>query len=214
MQCRNRTVLLALIIGGLCLLDAGAADGKIAVIDLVEVVEAHPDTATADSLLKQQAKEYADERDAMLSSFREQRALFRDGLKDLESPALSDEAKATMLEQLEEQREALQDQERDIQETLMKRQKQLADSSVRMRDRIVEKVERLVASYATAHGVTLVVNASDDASAGLPAVLYADATLDITGAILREIVKEAEASERADEAAETGTTTEEEDEAE
>ena len=72
---------------GLC------AEGKIGVVDMSQLVKAHPDTQPADSLLEKQAMEFKAEQREMGTEFDKLKKAFEAAVKEIDNKALSDEAR-------------------------------------------------------------------------------------------------------------------------
>lgn len=188
---RGQLAMVGVAVGVLLAGSVGLhAEGKIATIDMVTIIEGHPDTASADTLLKQQVEEYQAEQDRMIKEAREMEGAYRTAVSEAENPALSDKARLEKKRALEASRDALRERERDIEDTAKRRQKQLTESSMRMRGRIVDQVQKIVETYAKENGITLVLNGSDTGRTGLPIVMYADSSHDITSSIMALLARD------------------------
>jgi|GEM_PF-2763156 len=162
----------------------GGLEGKIAVLDMEQVMGAHPETRLAEQLLQSQADEYEAEKDAMLAKFERLKEEFEAARDALDNKALSDGGRARKRQEAESKFNLLRDYDRELRQTTLLRQKQLMDRKRRMRERIINKIREVVKSYATEKGFLLVLDSGvslDDPGA----VLYAAQALDITDDILK-----------------------------
>lgn len=189
-----KKVLTGAVACGLVMAIAGTAraEGKIAVLDVARLVKAHPKTADDRAVLEKQAEEYREEQRTMLDKLK--------GLKDdylavreaAQNKALSDAARAGKKEELEDKRIALLQYEREIRETLGRREKQLAQQERRMLDRIIERIRKNVTAYTEGKGYALVLDSSALGVNGIPFVLQSEPKHDITEAVLARFEKAAE----------------------
>ena len=146
-----RTVMRSLLAGAFLVLVAGTgrcADMKIAVVDMARLVKAHPDTPPADALLEKQIEEFQTEQKDMEAEFDKLKKAFDDARKETTNKALSEAARDEKMQAAEEKLTAVRDYDRKVRETMGSRQKQLSDQSLRMRKRIVEKIQESVRDYA------------------------------------------------------------------
>lgn len=166
---------------------AAVAEGlKIGVVNMARVMEAFPDTQAADETLERQKAEYEQERKLLLEDYRRLREEADAAAKDAANRAWSAEERTKKETAAEVKAAEAEDQRRKLRETDEFKQKQLTDQMVRMRRRILTRLQEIVGGYAKEQGYTLVLDAGEGL-ATLPPVIYHDDALDITEAVLKLI---------------------------
>ena len=88
--------------------------------------------------------------------------------------------------------DALQAFDREVRETTLERQKQLADQSERMRRRIVKRLREIVDEYARDKKLDLVLDTANRGLSAVESVVYAGEKLDITEAVAEIVKKDGE----------------------
>lgn len=187
----NRLVLLAGFIaaGGMaCSVTAGQAV-PYAVVDMDAVIQQHPDTATAESILKKQADEYEAERTSMLEEAQGVQAELELLMEEAESLALSDAGRLQKRRAAEDLVLRIRDIEREVKETTAQRQKELTDRRRRMRKRIVQDIEEVIKAYAKEENILLILEKHSAAQGGVNMVIYYDRAIDVTEAIAGRVQK-------------------------
>lgn len=161
------------------------ADLKVGIVDMARVFNDYPETKTADEAIEKQVQEFESERKQMVEDFQKLKEEFDVARKDAANKAWSDEVRKEKEAQLEVKYNSLRDQEQKIRETEDFRKKQIADQRARLRERILEKLQLVLADYAKQKGLTLVLDRSETSASRVPAVLYSAADMDITADILK-----------------------------
>lgn len=161
-----------------------AASLRVAVVDMAALIEAHPDSASADKLLDGQLEDFQLERDEMIRKGEALRAEYKEVRQAADNPALSEEARSAKEQTAAAKRDELRDFEREFIDTVRARQKQLAEQEARLRRRIVTKLQDVVGEYAKEQGIVLVLDTSGAGVSGIESVVYADESMDITDAII------------------------------
>jgi len=190
----NRTLVTAVAFAVL-IAGAGArgwcAEGRIAVVDMGKVMEAHPRTSTNRSILEKEIAEFEAERDKMMAKLKAMKEDFDKTRQDAGNKALSEKAREKSLAMAEEKLIAIREYQRDARETAGLRQKQLNDHRMRMGKRILSEVREIIAEYAKKEKMALVLDSAGIAASGVEMVLYSSEKLNITDAIV-ELVKKGE----------------------
>lgn len=171
---------------GLSALSAQAqmSDLKIVFADLDKVFTEFYRTQQADKQLKDLAEEFKGERKGMITEFDALQDTFKAARDEAQNTALSEEVRSQKRIEAEEKLVEIREQESKIRRFDESRQKQLDDHSRRMRKRIVEDITREVETYARAQGYTAVIDSSGETLNGVPVIIYRDAKLDVTDALL------------------------------
>jgi outer membrane protein len=135
-----------------------AADMKIAVVDMEQVLAAHPDTKEAETLIQKQVDEFETEKNGLLDKFEKMRKGFDQVRSESENKALSEEGRLLKRKDAERKLEELRDFDEQVRQTTLLRQKQIKDRKNRMRQRIVDDIRSVVRDYAQKNGYALVLD--------------------------------------------------------
>jgi outer membrane protein len=165
----------------------GAAELKIAVVDMGRVLEAHPKTQSDRTVIEKEVEEFEREQGEMMADLKKHRQEIEAILKDADNKALNEETRAAKKELAETKVGALRDKERSVRETIGDRQKQLQDQRVRMLRRVVSDVRQTIGEYAANKGYTVVLDSSGVGMNGSESVVYAVDKIDITEDVLKLI---------------------------
>jgi len=163
---------------------ANPGELKIGVVDMARVMDTFPETKAAEAQLEKQKAEFEKERKDMLEEYRKLREEYEAAVKDAENPAWSEAERKKKSAAAEGKLSAMDDKRQMVRETSDLRQKQLQDQTLRMRQRILEKLRHAVSEYAEMHGYTMVLDGAAGV-ASLPPVIYRQDALDITEDVLK-----------------------------
>ena len=178
------------------------AETKIATIDLEKIVRLHPNTASDKKLLQKTLQDYQAEAEALEAAALAARKAFDGAAENMRNPALGEKARKAAEEDAKQKYEAARAAERAFLEKKQGLQRSLTDQEVRMLRRTVEEIEGVVADYAKANGISVVLPTTGAKLGISPAVLWAETSLDITSEILAKMKIEDKPVEDADDAAE------------
>ena len=184
------TCVVAVTMGTAVLRGWGAE--KIGTVDMGRIMDAHPDTAAAEALLEQEGREFETEQQEIVTEFELRKEAFLDADAEANNMALSEEGRRLKREKAAEMRADLLEYEKEVQERVLLRRKQLAKQGRRMRERIVTKLRKIVGDYADRQKLTLVLDSSLGGAGGTPWVVYHLDKIDITDDIL-ELIRSATA---------------------
>jgi len=182
---------------------AGSAVGqdgtRLAVVDMVELVRSHPDTASADDLLEKQLEDFELEREELLQKGETLKDAYDNAMQEAANPALSREAQQEKEEEALRLRNTLKEFEREFLGKMRERQRQLTEQEGRLRRRIITSIRDVVAAYAAAEGIALVLDKSGASVSGVETVVFSSPRLDVTDAIREKLNAEAAAPARGEE---------------
>jgi Skp family chaperone for outer membrane proteins len=183
---------LALGLGIVMSVTASAAESRVAVISVNAVIREHPDVKPNESVLEERRQEFEIERIELVEKLQGMKASFDDVRKEVENRALSEAARADNFKAAQEKYVELREYEKEVRDTQLKRQKSLNDLRMRMRGRIVDKIQAVVKEYAARKGFEIVLNAD---SGELMQVLYHTKNVDITEDIIKRVTAKATVDE-------------------
>ncbi|MGQ9661952.1 MAG: OmpH family outer membrane protein [Kiritimatiellia bacterium] len=181
---RSLAVLVSWL--GLALISvAHGAEPRIAVVDLAQVLQKHPDTKSAEALLQMQVEEFEQEQKELLAKGEKLKEEFETVRKEAENKALSEAVREEKLGLAREKLIALKEHEQKLIDTSRQRRREISDQEQRLRKRILDKIRDVIQEYAKKKQIALVLDSSAAGAAGVEAVVYAEQPLDITSDIIR-----------------------------
>lgn len=110
--------------------------------------------------------------------------------EDLQNPALSDQAKSDIQVRIRSMEQNIRQKEMEFQSWQRDTAGQLQQRQQAFRNEMIEEIKKVVISVGKGLNATLVFDTSDIINSGVPPVLYADASLDITDSVLKELNKD------------------------
>lgn len=179
----------------------GAAEEKVAVVQMVDLVRFHPNSERDRKLMQDTEKEFQAKLDKRRDRFDQMRSEFEALVKESRNPALNDKARTEAEDKAAKHRTVLAEAERDLRQELQKYQRDLADMETRLLRQITGELRDVVSKYAKDNKYTIIMDGTS-----LP---YFDEKLDVTDQVLKQIGidpkirKEAKAKEAAEKAAAT-----------
>lgn len=177
------TVLMAMFVAGA----SGAAELKIATVDLDKVFTAHPKTQAAEGDLKKAEESIQADLDKMLAEgrgLREQVDKLRDAAKN---PLLTEDARLKKRNEAEEKLTELQEFELRLRRTQETKLKQMREQVMKSRQGIVDELLLAVADFAKAEGYDLVLDRSGMTMNAVPLVTYSNPELDVTDRLIERL---------------------------
>ncbi len=158
---------------------------NIAVINLEKVFNGYHKTEETQGLLNERLAQFQKEMQEMQTDFQklvDETQKLRDQVTD---QALSTTARAERQKAFEAKIKQVQDMERKIQEFRATRGKQFDEQSIRMRQGIVEEINKVVEKFGKDNKLNLILDISGKSMAATSVVLYSDGLRDITEDILK-----------------------------
>jgi outer membrane protein len=160
---------------------------NIAVIDLQKVFTDYYKTQDAQRLITTRSDQFKKEMQEMQTDFQklvDETQKLRDQVTD---QALTEAARKERQKAFEAKVKQVQDMERKIQEFQNTRLKQFDEQSARMRQNILEEINKVVQKFAADSKFNLVLDISGKTFAGTNLVLYNQGQRDITEEILKQL---------------------------
>ncbi len=157
---------------------------SIAVIDIEELVQLHPNTKGDKKLLEETLRDYSGQKEQLALRLKEARKAFESSVEEVRNPALSEKAKKRAEDEALERREAALEAEREYDETVRALQRQLTEQEVRMLRRTTTEIEEAVAAYAKAKQIDLVLQLPGEKLGAASGVMFAAPSLNITTNIM------------------------------
>ncbi len=181
--------LLASLLAGAASLPAQPTV-KLVVVDMAKVYDNHYKTEEANAKFRdaeQKAQEQVEE-------YNKQGQMLVDEYKELMEQAkntlLTSEARSKAEADVQKKGEEIQRKQAEVQQFRQTTQRSLQQRIKTHRDLLLEEISKVVTDLAKRNGATLVLDKSGPTLFGIPSVLYADPTYDITDAVLAEVNKD------------------------
>ncbi len=168
---------------------AAAMAANVGVVDMERLIKIHPRTASDRQALEQYVEDFETEHEERLEVLRKMSETFEELRKAAEDIGLSEtvlqEKRRLAQMKFDEMRRA----ERDLREMATLRQRELTGQELRMRQRVVADIRQIVESVAAERTMTLVLDSTGPGAAGYSPVLHFEKTMDITEAVIGQLVK-------------------------
>ncbi len=171
-------------------LTAPAQDHRLAFVDLDYIFNEFYKTGLADERLREQADEFNEERRRMVGEYEALQEAFSQAREDAQNAALSEDVRSRRRAEAEDMLVDIRDFENRIQRFDQSRRKQLEDQGRRMRSRLVEEIQEVIRTYARNEGYHVVIDSSGQSLNAVEIVLYVDARIDISDAIISILNKD------------------------
>ena len=193
----NKTAF-ALIAAAALAIQAGA-ETKIATIDIEHIVDLHPDTQRNRKLLRDTAKNYQKDIDALESTALAARKAASAAIEDSLNQAYSDKKRKEAEEEAQKKIEIADAAQRDYEKKRRELHGNLNEQGERMLQLTIREIQGKVAEYAKANGFTAVLPTSGRRLGIAPAIWF-DNSIDITAEIMATMnIKEPEETKEEEE---------------
>jgi outer membrane protein len=168
-------------------LSAGAAEQKIATIDLRKVFDKYWRTIQADANLKEQAADLEKERKVMLEQLQKGEESYRKLFDGANDQALSAAEREKRKKDAENELLGLRDMEGRIKQFDNTSRTTLGEKQRRMRDNILQEIRDTIKTQVKSGGYTLVIDTAAETPNGTPIVLFNAGSSDITDPVLGQL---------------------------
>ena len=162
---------------------------KVGSVDMKKVFEQYYKTKDAEQRINEARNAAKKELEERMESYQKGVGEVKKLNEEIESPALSREAKETKSKARDEKVGELKNMEREIQEFRTTREKQLQEQSGRMRQGIVDDITKIVNEKVKADNYDLVFDKSGMSLNGVPVVMWAKDAYDFTDIVVAGLNK-------------------------
>ena len=166
---------------------AGAAELRIATVDLDKVFTAHPKTQAAEAELKKAEDVIQDEMEKMLAEGRAMEETVSKLIDASRNPMLNEEARLRKRDEAEDKKTQLQEFQVRVRRTQETKLKQMREQVMKSRQGIVDELTAAVADFAKAEGYDLVLDRSGMTMNAVPMLVYANPELDVTDKLIERL---------------------------
>ena len=176
---------------------SGVYAAQIGVVNMERLINMHPRTEQDRATLEQYILDFDEERDERLAQLQTLSQEFEDLRQQAEDIGLTPEAARERRQRAQLKLEELRRGEASLRELAAQRQQELTNQEIRMRDRVVRDIKRVLRTVAEEQELDLILDGGADPSGGYGAVIFARESYEITDAVLLRIRESATAgSER------------------
>jgi len=162
---------------------------KVGSVDMKKVFEQYYKTKDAEQRINEARNAAKKELEERMETYQKGVGEVKKLNEEIESPALSREAKETKSKARDEKVGELKNMEREIQEFRTTREKQLQEQSGRMRQGIVDDITKIVNEKVKADNYDLVFDKSGMSLNGVPVVMWAKDAYDFTDIVVAGLNK-------------------------
>ena len=162
---------------------------KIGTVDMKKVFESYYKTKDAEQRINEARNAAKKELEERMEGLQKGMAEVKKLNEEIDSPALSKEAKETKSKSRDEKVAELKGMDREIGEFRTTREKQLQEQSGRMRQGIVDDIVKIVNERVKAENYDLVYDKSGMSLNGVSVVMYAKESYDFTDVVVTALNK-------------------------
>ena len=163
--------------------------GRIVTIDFNKVFNDYNKTPMASAKLKETADSFNKEHDDMMANYKKEIDELNKLRDDQDKPEYTAEVREQKRKAVADKLTGAQKLQRDIEEYRTSHRKILEEQTQRMRQSILKEVQDVVEKEARDAGYLLVVDKSGNTLNGVPAIVFSQASLEITGDITKILNK-------------------------
>jgi len=180
----------------ICSVIPAGAQTKIATVDMNKIFSAYYKTKDADARITEARNSYKKELDDRIDTYKANLEAISKLNDEINKPELSKEAKDEKSKARDEKIAETKNLEREITEFRSTREKQVQEQALRMRNGIVEEINKLVQEKVKSESYDLVLDRSGMSANAVPVVSFARESMDFSD----EIIKQLNANKPKDEA--------------
>ena len=169
------------------LLLSGAHAARIGVVNMERLVNLHPRAAQDRVILERYIQDFDEERDERLAALQKMSKEFEDLRQQAEDIGLTPDAARERRQQAAVKLEELRRSEAALRELAAQRQQELTNQEMRMRERVIRDVQRVLRTVAEEKELDLILDGGEDPAGGYGAVVFAREPYDITDEVLTRL---------------------------
>jgi len=163
------------------------ADAKVATVDILRALRAHPDSAEMEKVLEKQLSEMEAHRDSMAAEQEKMKKAFETARDEALNKALSEAGREERMEIAQRKLAELTEFVQKFRQAAADGRKDLADRKARMQRRIVDKIRDSIREIAAARGIDVVLDSSAQGISGVETLLFSSQAVDITDAVIAAV---------------------------
>jgi len=186
----NKTLILLLAALGFgALHNASAQSLKIGTVDMKKVFENYYKTKDAEQRINDLRNAAKKELEDKMEAYKKATEEIKKLVDEIQSPALSKEAKDSKGKVRDEKIVEFKQLEREVQEFQQSRQKQLEEETLRMRSGIVDEIQKVIAERVKGTQYDLVFDKSGPSLNNVTVILHSKEAYDFTSEVITALNK-------------------------
>lgn len=163
---------------------------KIATANMAQLYENYHRAVDAQAKFQSAVEDAQSQGESMMAEGNALVEEYRGLMEEAENPALSDDARDRARERAETKLATIREKEREVQQFQVNTQRMLEQRQRSHRQLLLDEIREVVNTIASDNGATLVLDSSGQSALGIPTVIYADSSFDITDKALAELNKD------------------------
>ena len=183
---------------------AAFAQAKIGTVDMNRAFKEYNKTKDAETKINEAKNAAKKEFDDRADSYKKALDEINNLNKQLDSSALSADAKTKLAKDRDDKIANIKNMEREINEFRQTRERQLQEQALRMREGIVKEITEVVMEKVRANSLDLVFDKSGMSLNGVPLLMYSRDNVDFTSDVIAVLNKPGRASSLTTEKSTTG----------
>lgn len=194
------STLFRVVVMALCVLGAVEvrAQVKIGTVDVDRIFKDYKKTREADAKLNEAKNAAKKEYDERAESYKKALDEINKLNSQLDSPALTADAKAAKARERDDKIAKIKNMEREITEFRQTREQQLQQQMIRLRESLLKEIMEVVTERGKARGVDLVIDKSGASTNGFSPILFSPDSMDFTTEVVGELNKKERTAGKAD----------------
>ena len=189
MMFRKLTAIAALV--GLCSLAAAQPALKVATVDMSRLLKDYYKSAEANTKLQEAGKKAEAQIEEMNKQGKELVEQFKALDEESKSLLKSQEARDKAAKDAKDKYDEIQRKDTEVKSFAANTQRALQQRIATTMQLLLEEIQKVAVDIAKKRGATVLLDSSGMSQLGIPSLLYADSSYDITEEVLAEINKDA-----------------------
>ena len=186
--------LVTTLVATLALSLSASADIKIVTVSMERLFDGYHKAQEGGRKLDSAVETAQNQADQFVQEGQALYAELEEMVEQLENPALSESAKEEIRNRAQRKQAEIQTKQMELNQWQRDMSNQLQQRRLAFRAEMIEDIKRVVKVEADKISATLVLDTSDILDSGVPPILFADPSLDITDSVLRELNRGQQAS--------------------
>jgi outer membrane protein len=166
---------------------AGAADLKIATVDMKRIFDNYWKKKKAEAQLQQRVADMQKEDKNMIEDYKKVKGDYQKLLESSTDSSISPDERDKRKRAAEDKLKRMKDLEETIVQYERTMNSTLGDERVRMISNLVKEIQNVVSGKAKTAGFSLVIDTAAESSGGMPLVLYTNNENDMTDGVLTQL---------------------------
>ena len=164
-----------------------SAEMKIITVDLSKLYSEYYKTKEASEKIQNSIEKAKVQQEDLVAVGQTLVEDFKDIMEMVENPALTEEARSKAQSDAESKRQEILEKEREVQQFQANTQRSLQQRQRTYHDLFIDEIMGVVLEVGRERGGDLILDSSGVTAVGVPAVIFADPTWDVTDIVLERI---------------------------